>query len=56
MICINCQKDISESVFTCDSGVAGRLDMGFECEDCEIVIWTHKVERSSDVWEVKEEE
>jgi len=49
MKCINCGNDIT--LFYVDSDVAGRIDVGFQCDDCDLVVWTHKVERASKVFE-----
>jgi len=34
--CPLCKKDITADEFTQDSVVAGLIDLGYECTDCEI--------------------
>lgn len=49
VICPNCGLDITETEFSCDSNYPGTIDIGYECDDCGITVYTYKVERTGDV-------
>ena len=42
MKCLNC--DIEMEKFTVESQLDGYLDCGNECPECELIIWTWKIE------------
>lgn len=41
----HCGKQMTKGDhFTCDSQISGRLDMGYDCPECGITIYTYKLE------------
>lgn len=45
MKCPNCGRDITVNLFEEDpSQVNGFIDIGYDCEDCGISVYTFKVE------------
>lgn len=46
--CPGCGADITANEFEQDSRVVGRKDLGYECEDCRLDVYTYKVESMDD--------
>ncbi len=44
VICPICQENISHTDSTSDSKVRGYLDRSYECKNCDITIYTYKME------------
>lgn len=46
VFCPKCKRDITENEFTNDSEVQGFLDIGYECEHCQIDVMKLVVENA----------
>ena len=47
VFCPQCKRDITEHEFTNDSEVRGFLDIGYECQHCQIDVMTLVIEKKT---------
>lgn len=43
--CPNCGIDITDNLFEIDSKVSGHINIGYDCNDCKIEVYTFYVEK-----------